>query len=455
MLSRKKWIFRNDRFILKQPARRRKYFLFILAIFSFAVLGLFLARTNTVSSVPPQTVPLETPLESPVPAAKELEKIEAYVKRGDTIINLLKREGLDYQSAHTFFTAIKPVYDLRKINTGNKYTLYLDKEKDNPGIERFIYEIDHDYYLEANKGEKGTNLYRAKLVSIPYSTERATISGEIEESLFAAILKTGEKPDLADMMASLYEYDIDFNRDIRKKDSFALLVEKMYLKGKFVRYGNILAAEFTNRGQSIKVIRFTDPQGKTAYYHPDGRSVRKMFLRCPLPFMRVTSHYGNRRHPLLGFSAKHNGIDLSAPRGTKVRTTASGIIFRTGRDSRKGRYISIRHNNRYISHYYHLSGIRKGIKSGVRVIQGQLIGYVGSTGWATGPHLHYGLQKNGRFMNPLRLKSPTKEPVKKIYLSSFKQYNSRIFNLLSGANSLPRPDSPMDSPILTEMRKPF
>jgi len=376
-----------------------------------------------------KTTPLQQVKKTPPPMETPV-KIENRIKKGDTIINILKKQGMDHQSAYTFFTDVKPVYNLKKIRSGNKYTLYLSRKKGE--VKGFTYEIDTDSYLEVYKDD-ANDYYHGKIVAIPYVVKKEFIMGEIEESLFASILAAGEKAKLADVMASLYEYDIDFNRDIRKKDSFALAVEKMYLDGRFVRYGHVLAAEFTNRGKTIGVIRYTDPEGKTAYYHPDGRSVRKMFLRCPLPFMRVTSGYGNRRHPLLGFSARHYGVDLAAPVGTKVRATAGGIVQKTGYTKTKGKFITLRHKNRYVGHYYHLSGIGKKIKPGKRVEQGQIIGYVGRTGLATGPHLHYGLQKNRRFLNPLRLKSPTKEPVRKKYLEHFKQYATRVFMLLSGS----------------------
>ncbi|MCP5048716.1 MAG: M23 family metallopeptidase, partial [bacterium] len=368
-----------------------------IIIFSGVIFALFYAGTieRENKPTPPEkpthfTTPVINPLITIKPETGPV-KIEGRVKRGDTIINILKKHGIGHLAAHRFFMDVKPVYDLKRIKAGQGYTLFLspdnqekqDKEtKENQEeIQRFIYKIDLDRYLEVTKDKPGSP-YNAKLVTIPYRVKREFITGEIQESLFASILEAGEKPELADVMASLYEYDIDFNRDIRKKDSFGMMVEKMYLKGQFVRYGSVLGAEFTNRGKTIRVVRYTDPEGKTSYYHPDGRSVRKMFLRCPLPFMRVTSRYGNRRHPVLGYSARHNGIDLAAPRGTKVRTTASGIIIRAGYDRGKGRHILIRHNNRYVTNYYHLSRIHKGIKPGVRVVQGQLIGYVGKTGLA-------------------------------------------------------------------------
>jgi len=237
--------------------------------------------------------------------------------------------------------------------------------------------------------------------------------------------------ELAEHLATLYEYDIDFNRDIRVGDSFTILLEKRYLKGEFAGYGRIFASEFINRGKKTSVIRFASQKGKSSYYHPDGRAVKKMFLRCPLPFMRLTSRFGFRkRHPVTGFSAVHNGIDLGAPRGTIVRTTADGRVFSTGYNRFRGRYIVVSHGNRYKTHYYHLSRIRKGIGRGKWVEQGSVIGYVGNTGRSTGPHLHYGLQRSGRYINPLRLNSPSRNPVKKSDMKRFKKFSGIIFALI-------------------------
>ncbi|MCP5104099.1 MAG: M23 family metallopeptidase [bacterium] len=369
-------------------------------------------------------------------------KIENRVRRGDTIINALKREGIGHQTAYKFFTDIKPVYNLRKINAGKKYALFLSPPANE--IKKFTYEIDVNQYLEVSR-DNLSDRFTGKIVTIPYEVRKEVIKGEISYSLFESILECGEKPELADILASLYEYDVDFNRDIQPNDSFSVIVEKKYLEGKFAAYGDVLATEFVNRGKTIRIIQYTDPEGNTAYYHPDGRSVRKMFLRCPLPFMRVTSRYGNRRHPVLGFSAKHNGVDFAAPRGTKIRASASGVVLRVGYQRYKGRYITIRHPNRYVSEYYHLSRRAKNIRSGVKVEQGQIIGYVGSTGLSTGPHLHYGLRKNGRFINPLRLKSPTKNPVKKTFLEDFKRYTARHFLVISGSRLVSIPQNIQDA----------
>lgn len=401
-----------------------------------AVLTYHISSTVIDNEIPPPVVE-----KKPVIKEKKVEmlQIEGRVRRGDTIINALKREGIDHGAAYRFFTEVKPFYNLRKINTGKKYTLFLTSEGNE--IKKFTYEIDANQYLEVSKDDP-SDTFKGKIVTIPYDVRREVVNGTISYSLFETILGIGEKAELADILASLYEYDVDFNRDIQPNDSFAVIVEKKYLEGKFVAYGDVLASEFANNGKVIRLVRYTDPEGNTAFYHPDGRSVRKMFLRCPLPFMRVTSSYGyRRRHPVLGFSAQHNGVDFGAPTGTKIRASASGVVLRVGYDRGRGRFIMIRHPNKYVSHYYHLSRRARNIRSGVRVEQGQLIGYVGSTGLSTGPHLHYGLRKNGRFLNPLRLKSPTKSPVKKIYFADFERYAARHFLLISGSQlvTIPKP----------------
>ncbi|MCP4218702.1 MAG: M23 family metallopeptidase [bacterium] len=362
--------------------------------------------------------------------------MEKKVKRGDTIINALTRAGVTQHTAYKFFDEVKPVYDLKKIGAGKAYSLFFAPDKQ---LKRFKYQILPNRYLEVKKDEK-EKCFKGKIVTIPYETNKEVIRGTISLSLFESILQMGEKPELADVMASLFEYDIDFNRDLRKNDTFSLAVEKRYLKGQFVGYGSILAAEFINRERVIRIIRYTDPDGFTSYYHPDGRSVKKMFLRCPLPFMRVTSRYGNRRHPVLKFSAKHNGIDLGAPRGTKIRVTSSGVVKTAAYSRYMGKYIIVRHPNRYETHYYHLSRRAKKIKRGTRVEQGQIIGYVGSTGLSTGAHLHYGVRRSGRYMNPLLLKSPSKNPVQPKYMANFKKFTAGNFLLISAGKyvSIPK-----------------
>ncbi len=382
-------------------------------------------------------------------ARKLLEK-KNIIRRGDTIINLLRQNGADYQTAYQLFLDVKPVFDLRRLKAGNRFSCFLDRKI----LRGLKYQIDENRFLHVIR-KNGNDKFSGRVERIPYQIKKAVINGTIESSLFNAILHAGEKAELADLMASLYEYDVDFNRDLRKGDRFYMLVEKRFLKGKFKGYNRIIAADFIQKEQSIKVILFEYPDGQQAYYHPDGSAVKKLFLKSPLPFMRVTSRYGMRRHPVMGYSAKHNGVDLGAPRGTKVKVTASGVVVRAGYHKINGRFIEVRHPNRYVTQYLHLSGIRRGIRRGSRVVQGQIIGYVGSTGRSTGPHLHYGVKKGRRYINPLRLKSPKKFPVKKAFLAQFKDYAKNTFFLLDGNNykiDIPQKISERLKPILNPFK---
>ena len=274
---------------------------------------------------------------------------------------------------------------------------------------------------------------------------------EISGSLFDAAIAAGEKAELSERVASMFEFDVDFNRDIQPGDVLSAIVEKKYLGGEISAYGEILAAELASGGRRIQIIRFVSPDGAAGFYYPDGRTTRKMFLRSPLPFIRVSSSYGMRFHPILGFSARHNGIDLRAPFGTPVRATASGVIASHGFESNRGRFVIIRHPNSYLTQYFHLSRFPAGIRTLMRVEQGEIIGYVGSTGLSTGTHLHYGLLKNGRYMGPLSPPSSRENPLKAECLPDFYRHCRNLalgfptfrLNVPTGNETVP---SGIDSP---------
>ncbi len=349
------------------------------------------------------------------------------VRSGTTIEKILYDENINANEREIIINAVTKVFDVRKIKIGNEYVVRYN----GSGLGSIKYFINYSSFLLI-KNKKGK--FSADVINIPIKTKLSVIKGVIEESLFQTILRLGEKGELADLMASLFEYDVDFNRDIRQNDSFTVLIEKKYVQNKFVGYGHLIAAKFVNRGKIIRTVRFEFQKGKYSYFHPDGKAVRKMFLRCPLPFMRVTSRFGLRKHPILGFSANHNGVDFGAPRGTVIRVSGDGVVFRTGYSRVRGRFIIISHKNNYKTHYYHLSGIKPGIRRGKYVVQGKIIGYVGSTGRSTGPHLHYGIQRGRRYINPLRLRSPSKSSVPKKRLKNFKIYSDVILTLMEGDN---------------------
>ena len=230
-------------------------------------------------------------------------------------------------------------------------------------------------------------------------------------------------------LSEIFGWDIDFNTSIRRGDSFRVAVEKLYLGGELRRYGRVLAAEFVNAGRTLVAVRFEGSDGKAAYYTPAGEPLRKAFLRSPLKFTRVSSRFsGGRFHPILRTTRAHNGTDLAAGYGTPVRAIGQGVVTSAGYQGGYGNLVVIRHANGYTSYYGHLSRIM--VRSGQRVGQSDLVGLVGATGLATGPHLHYGIKKNGAWADPMRIQSPPAEVLRAEDRPAFNQVSASLLHLL-------------------------
>lgn len=269
---------------------------------------------------------------------------------------------------------------------------------------------------------------RFRVVDEPAQFETSTLvrSAEIRSSLFGAA-DTADIPDsVAIQLADVFGGEIDFYHELRKGDRFSVVYEMHYLAGRPVRAGRVIAAEFINRGKSYRAVYYVDAQGKGGYYAPDGQSLRKAFLRAPLVFTRISSRFGMREHPFLHTWRKHTGVDFAAPEGAPVRATADGVVEFAGRKGGYGNAIILRHNSQYSTLYGHLRGFARGIHSGVRVEQGDVIGYVGHTGWATGPHLHYEFRIAGVARNPLAVSLPAAVPVPSRELPEFRRYASPL-----------------------------
>ncbi len=222
-------------------------------------------------------------------------------------------------------------------------------------------------------------------------------------------------------LAAIFGWDVDFALDIRAGDSFTVVYEELYLNGEKLRDGDILAAEFNNRGKRYRAIRYQDPRGRTEYYSPDGKNMRKAFLRTPVAFTRISSRFSlGRKHPILHHIRAHKGVDYAAPRGTPIKATGDGKIVFRGRKGGYGNTIIIQHGGRYSTLYAHMSRFARSLRTGRRVRQGQVIGYVGSTGLATGPHLHYEFRINGAHHNPLTVRLPDASPLPRKYRRNFK-----------------------------------
>ena len=228
-------------------------------------------------------------------------------------------------------------------------------------------------------------------------------------------------------MASVFGYDIDFAQDIRQGDEFDVIYEQKVANGKVVGTGNILSARFTNRGKTYTAVRYTNKQGNSSYYTADGNSMRKAFIRTPVDFARISSRFSmGRKHPILNKIRAHKGVDYAAPRGTPIKAAGDGKVLLAGRRGGYGNTVIIQHGNTYRTLYGHMQGFAKGVQTGGTVKQGQVIGYIGTTGLSTGPHLHYEFRVNGVHRNPLTVKIPAAQPLAKKYRVAFQKISAPL-----------------------------
>jgi murein DD-endopeptidase MepM/ murein hydrolase activator NlpD len=323
--------------------------------------------------------------------------------------------------------AARPVYDLARLAVGHAYSLSLGPEN---YLARFSYEIDD---LRTLRIERANHALRATIDERSFDIGTKLVRGEIVTSLFAAVNDAGEGDSLALDLADVFAWDVDFHTELRPGDSFRVAVEELSLDGKPVREGRILAAELLRGARRLQAVWFDNADG-AGYYTPAGTPLRKAFLRSPLKFSRISSGFTHARlHPILGIMTPHLGIDYAAPTGTPVLASADGLVSLAGLYGGFGEAIKLRHANGYETLYGHLSRIL--VHAGERVSQGQVIGNVGATGLATGPHLDYRMSRNGVFLNPLTVELPPAEPIPARERPSFDLVRDRDLQLLSGASA--------------------
>ena len=349
--------------------------------------------------------------------------VSGLVPRSTTLDTLLRGHGVADDAAVSVVNAARQVFDPRRLRALQPFSI----ERTVEGTLRFFqYEIDNDRFLRVAPSPSDPDALAATVVPIPKTLEHANAAGTIDAetpSLFQSVADAGEGAELAVSLAQIFSGEIDFNSDLQPGDDYALAFEKFTREGGAASYGDITAAEFRNDGRLLRAIRFTVPGGKPGYYDEQGRSLRRFFLRSPLKFEpRITSRFSaSRMHPVLHTARAHRGVDYAAPTGAPVVAAASGVVTAASYDAANGRMVRVRHASGYESFYLHLSAFGPGIHAGVRVDQGQTVGLVGATGLATGPHLHYGLTRNGVFVNPLRehMNQPPGEPVPASAMSMF------------------------------------
>jgi len=333
------------------------------------------------------------------------------LERNSTVAEALDAAGLTPEQTHDIVHALHGVFDFRYARPGQGFRV---KTTPDGQVAFFDYEASPtESYCVRRDGDHLVGYER----KIPIRTVVDTVKGRLDSSLYQAMDAAGETPTLAAMLAEVLAWDIDFYRDPRPGDTFEIVVEKHFSKGRFLGYGDILAARYQGAVGTYEVFRYVRPNGAVAYYDQNGKSAQKALLKAPLKFVRITSPYGMRMHPILGYTKMHRGVDYGAPIGTPVMATGEGTVIWAGRKGPNGNMVGLRHANGYTTFYCHLSRIL--VRRGQRVHQKQIIGRVGETGRATGPHLHYAVKLFGHFLNPLKLKLPPRHPLAKKLMPDF------------------------------------
>jgi murein DD-endopeptidase MepM/ murein hydrolase activator NlpD len=347
---------------------------------------------------------------------------EYKVKSGDNLARLFKRADIKPQQLDELMKSGDAVKMLRRIYPKDTIRLL----SDNDGVLQALrYDIDHKSYLMV---ERESGVLVAKTYNHKIETRQAHASGVIDSSLFLAAQKSGISQNIIMELANIFGWDIDFVLDIRKGDTFTVLYEELYRNGEKISDGKILAADFVNAGKIYRAVRYTNPQtNESEYYTPDGKSMRKAFLRTPVNFARISSRFTTSRyHPVLHKFRSHKGVDYAAKRGTPIYAAGDGKVIFKGKKGGYGKVMILQHGTKYTTLYAHLKTYNRKLRNGSRVKQGQTIAYVGSSGLATGPHLHYEFRVNGVHRNPLTVRLPVSNPVPERYMADFDLMTSPV-----------------------------
>ena len=332
------------------------------------------------------------------------EALELRVGSGETLAGLMVRGGATPAAANAAISSLSGVYDPRRIRPGDTIRLYFQGGEDRAELTGLAFRSDPGASVLANRISTGG--FAAREVMMPTSFENMFISAKVETSLYASALALGATAREIEALADAFSYDVDFQRDVRPGDHFELVFERWYDdEGQTVRTGSLLFVSLESRRGARAFYSFLAPgDSRDDWYDADGKSARRFLMRTPINGARLSSGYGMRRHPILGYSRMHRGTDFAAPTGTPILAAGDGTIMRSGPFGSYGNHVRIRHGDGYETSYSHLSRFASGMRAGARVRQGQVIGYVGTTGRSTGPHLHYEVMRRGQQVNPMTLR---------------------------------------------------
>lgn len=329
------------------------------------------------------------------------------VRRGDTVERVLTRAGAPRDQAGQAIAALGEVYNARSLRAGQNITVYLTQTQGKTQLFGLSLAPDKTRTVQVSRTAAGA--YNARSLDVPVTKQLRLARGRIATSFYVDALKTGASPQLVADIANVLAYSVDFQREIYPDDPFEILFEEWVTPdGEQVRTGDFLYIRFApQQRRTLEYWRFEDADGQTGYYDPSGESAKRFLMKTPINGARLSSNFGPRRHPVLGYNRMHKGTDFAARPGTPIYAAGDGVIERADRYGSYGNYVRIRHANGYKTAYAHLSRFARATRTGRRVTQGQTIGYVGATGRVTGPHLHYEVLRNGKHINPMSMRAPT------------------------------------------------
>lgn len=410
--------------------RGRELFLFAsrlamplaLCVFALALLS----ETRYLQALPSPSITVAdgaAALERAVPPVAGERQTDGVIRAGETLAQTFSELGLSGSEAHGAAVALARYVDPRRVRPGDRYRAL---HAADGRLEEFFYAVSGKG--DASLTRTGDD-WHATFRAYERSVRPRAVNGVLEDSLETSLRTAGADPTLGYRMADVLQWDLDFNRDLQPGDQFSALYEEIYLDGQFYGLGGVIALRYRNGGKTLEAYRY----GDGGYYDQEGRPLRKAFLKSPLPYSRVTSGFSQRRfHPVLRTYRPHWGIDLGAPVGTPVRVTGNGVVVSAGWEGGGGKTIKVRHSGGYVTQYLHLSRFADGVRGGARVSQGDVIGYVGQTGLATGPHLDYRVQKNGGWINPTSLGGVQAEPIPVADLGRFREWRDALRLSLDG-----------------------
>ncbi len=434
-MTAKDWRMRVRKVKERPP---KKYLMVLGSILFLGILGIalifFLEQPQRVARKKAelgQSVRVSEPekLEKPL-----LRRISDRIRAGESLSAALIRHSVASHEIFNLANALHEKLDLKTIRPGDVFVLEQgpadEPQKGEPvgrPLEAFeLIRSDGQGVPIRYRVSRNTNAatadqpYSFSRIETPVTTHIATLTGKVETSLYEAILHAGGDPGVVDRFAEVFGWQIDFYREAQENDVFKMVIESRHAEGRFIGYGRVLAAEYDNMGRKYRGFYFASEDGKFAgLFDEKGNSLENAFLKSPMELARITSRYGQRFHPVLKRQKKHNGIDYGASTGTPFWSVAEGVVLEARYSVTAGRMIRIRHRGGYLSEYFHASRIASGVVAGAHVRQKQVIGYVGSTGMATGPHLHFGMKKDDRYVDPTKQNFRSGNPVPPRHLNGF------------------------------------